>query len=270
MLARTAIAATAILAASTHAQSASSLLDGLSSTCQSAALSLLSNKDLASCSSIGSLSSIVLTSGSIVDSVNSWLGTLCGADDCSASTLQNASAVIENGCSSEISSGSELVTTVQAVIGNFNQVKEGLCLQYTSNNTLCVTDLLESMQNATGQALTVSYLTSLDASTLESLGTTSYCTDCAHGLVTKLDAALSNGTSSADSSSLLGAVVSVCGESFADGQVPSTLSEATGSNSTIVNGVESNSLNGAPSSSAGLWKMTGAALLGVAGVAALA
>jgi len=71
MLARSALALT-VLTASTSlvaAQSASSLVDGLSATCQAAALSLLSNSQLAQCASIGSLSSIVLTSGSVVDPV---------------------------------------------------------------------------------------------------------------------------------------------------------------------------------------------------------
>lgn len=145
-------------------------------------------------------------------------------------------------------------------------------MQYTANSTFCVTDLLKSVESATGQSLTVSTLTSLDASTLESLPAATFCTDCAHGLVTKLDAALSNGTSSSTASSLTGEVTSVCGQSFADGQVPSTLSESTGSNKTTTtsNGVESSSLSGAPALGAGLWKAAGAALVGVAGVALLA
>lgn len=159
------------------------------------------------------------------------------------------------------------------MLGNFNQVKEGLCLKYTSNSSFCVTELLESVQNATGQSLTVSTLTSLDVSTLQSLDAASFCTDCAHGLVTKLDAALSNSSSSSSdaSSTLMSETAAVCGDSFTDGQVPSTLSEASGSNTTTTsNGVESSSLNGAPGVGAGLWKVAVAALLGAAGIAALA
>ncbi|GAA5833758.1 hypothetical protein JCM9279_001616 [Rhodotorula babjevae] len=276
MLARSALALTAVLSASTSlvaAQSASSLVDGLSATCQAAALSLLSNSQLAQCASIGSLSSIVLTSGSVVDPINTWLGNLCGEADCSEASLQNASTSIQNGCATEISSGSsDIVTTALSVLENFDSVKAGLCLQYSSNSSFCVTDLLKSVESATGQSLTVSTLTSLDASTLESLPAATFCTDCAHGLVTKFDAALSNGTSSSTASSLTGEVTSVCGESFADGQVPSTLSESTGSNKTTTtsNGVESSSLSGAPAVGAGLWKAAGAALVGVAGVALLA
>lgn len=69
MLARTAFAAATLVVAAS-AQSTGSLIDGLSATCQSAALSLLTgNSDLGNCAAIGSLSSIVLTSGSVVDPV---------------------------------------------------------------------------------------------------------------------------------------------------------------------------------------------------------
>ncbi|GAA6047399.1 hypothetical protein JCM3770_001285 [Rhodotorula araucariae] len=273
MLVRTALVAVVALAASTHAQTPSSLVEGISSTCQAAALSLLSNRGLANCSQVGSLSSIALTKGSIVEPVNTWLGKLCSGEDCSADTIHNASAVIENGCSAEISAGHALAKTVLNVISNFNQVKEGICLQYASNGTLCVTNLLESVQTAAGQDLTVSYITSLDASKLASVDTTSFCTDCAHGIVTKLNAVLSvDGPSTPDKSPILSAVVSACGDSFADGQVPDAVSAAAEptANSTTVNGVESHAFNGAPSVSAGLWKAVGVAILGAAGIGALA
>ncbi|BGP08273.1 hypothetical protein JCM10049v2_004120 [Rhodotorula toruloides] len=272
MLARTAIALTAALAATgAHAQSASSLLNGLSSQCTSAATSLLGS-DFASCSQLSGLLSVVTASGSVVDPINNWLGSVCSASNCSTAAIQNATSVIDNGCSSELSSGQAIVTTARAVVANFNAVKEGICLQYSSNSTFCITSLLQNVQSATGQQISLSTLTSLSASTLQSIPSSSVCTDCAHGLVTKLGSALSNGTSSSTESSVFGAISSYCGSSFADGQVPSTLKEASSSNSSSSgnSAVDSKSLSGAVSLGAGSWKAAGAALAGVAGLVALA
>ncbi|BGP24838.1 hypothetical protein JCM10295v2_003758 [Rhodotorula toruloides] len=272
MLARTAIALTAALAATgAHAQSASSLLNGLSSQCTSAATSLLGS-DFASCSQLSGLLSVVTASGSVVNPINTWLGSVCSASNCSTAAITNATSVIDNGCSSELSSGQAIVTAARSVVANFNAVKEGICLQYSSNSTFCITDLLQSVQSATGQQVTLSTLTSLNASMLQSIPSSAVCTDCAHGLVTKLGSALSNGTSSSTQSSVFGAVSSYCGSSFADGQVPSTLKEASSSSNSSSSGnsaVTSKSLSGAVSLGAGSWTAAGAALAGVAAIVAL-
>lgn len=48
----------------------------------------------------------VLTLASPCPQINTWLGTLCGEEDCSEASLQNATSSIQNGCATEISSGS--------------------------------------------------------------------------------------------------------------------------------------------------------------------
>lgn len=161
-------------------------------------------------------------------------------------------------------------TTGRSVVANFNQVKEGLCLQYTSNSTFCVTDLLTNLQTALGQDLSISSLTNLDTSSLTSVPSSAVCTDCTHGLVTKLSSALeSDSTVSSNNGTITDALASYCGDSFTDGEVPDSVREAS-ANSTNNSNVTSQPLNGASIAAAGVWKAAGGALLGVAGLVALA
>ncbi|GJN90728.1 hypothetical protein Rhopal_003742-T1 [Rhodotorula paludigena] len=271
MLARAALASTALLAASTavsaQSTSAGDLLSGVSNQCIQAVSSLALGSEFATCSSFSSLLTLATTSGSVIDPINSWLENLCSQEDCSDAAIQNATAVINQGCAD---STSAIVTTGRSVVANFNQVKEGLCLQYTSNSTFCVTDLLTNLQTALGQDLSISSLTNLDTSSLTSVPSSAVCTDCTHGLVTKLSSALeSDSTVSSNNGTITDALASYCGDSFTDGEVPDSVREAS-ANSTNNSNVTSQPLNGASIAAAGVWKAAGGALLGVAGLVALA
>ncbi|GAA5896025.1 hypothetical protein JCM6882_005590 [Rhodosporidiobolus microsporus] len=258
------------LAAATAANAQlGSLTSGLSASCGSAAYSLISS-DFATCSSLGSLLNVFLASGSIVEPVDNWLTTLCtGGQNCTDAAISNATSIIDQGCSEEISSGQALISTVRTLVANFPQVKEGACLASTSNDTFCVTNLLSGVQNATGTDLSFDTVSNLNATSLTSIPTSAVCTDCAHALISELGPVFGANSSS----TITGAISSVCGESFTDGQIPSTVSEKTSSNSSTNSSggaVESSPLNAAGSLDVGAWKMAGAALLGAAGVAALA
>lgn len=159
-------------------------------------------------------------------------------------------------------------STIRALVANFPQVKKGACLASTSNGTFCITNLLENIQNATGTDISFETVSNLNASTLTSIPSSAVCTDCSHALISELGPVFGANSSS----TITGAISSECGESFTDGKVPSTVEEKTSSNSTSGNGgsVESNTLNAAGSLEVGGWKMAGAALVGVVGLAALA
>ncbi|GAA5828852.1 hypothetical protein JCM11251_005898 [Rhodosporidiobolus azoricus] len=256
-----------VAAAAVNAQ-LGSLTSGLSSSCASAAYSLISS-DFATCSSLGSLLNVFLASGSIVTPVNNWLDTLCtSGNNCTDAAISNATNIIDQGCSAEVQSGQALITTVRTLVADFPQVRSAACLASTSNNTFCITNLLSSVQNATGTDITFDTVSNLDASTLTSIPSSAVCTDCAHALITELSPVLGGNSSS----TITGAIESYCGESFTDGKIPSTVEEKTSSNSTSGdNGaVESRPLNAAGSLEVGAWKMAGAALFGVAGLATLA
>lgn len=294
MLARTAVTVAAALAftSTACAADASSLLSGISSTCQSSVSSLLSS-EFASCADVGGLLPVLTSSGSVVSSIDSYLGTLCGSSNCSSSAIENATSVIDAGCASDLSSGNQLVTVARTVVANFNSVKEAVCLQQSSNSTYCVTDLLTKVQTALGTDLTVSTLTSLDLASLEKIPSSDVCDDCAHALTTKLvpilesasssssattggssasgagsasaSAAVSTAaaskakrqsTSSVSTSDISSAISSYCGSSFLDGQIPSGIQEGSGSNSSSSSGnnaVSSTSLSGAADLSASSW-----------------
>lgn len=137
MLARAALASTALLAASTavsaQSTSAGDLLSGVSNQCIQAVSSLALGSDFATCSSFSSLLTLATTSGSVIDPVrpppdasfagdyvclssaadpvpprrarqiNSWLENLCSQEDCSDAAIQNATAVINQGCADSTS-----------------------------------------------------------------------------------------------------------------------------------------------------------------------
>ncbi|POY74568.1 hypothetical protein BMF94_2329 [Rhodotorula taiwanensis] len=279
MLARSALVAAAVLSSVATAQSASDLLSGISSTCTSSVSNLLGSQ-FASCADISGLIPILTTSGSVVTPsafANSWLGTLCGQSNCSTSAIQNATGIIDAGCSAELSAGNAVVTVARTAIANFNTVKAAACLQQSSNSTYCVTDLLDKVQSGLNTQLTVSSLTSLSLSDLEKIPSSEVCDDCAHALTTKLLPVIESATTSSSaagasgvsSSSISSAIGGYCGQSFLDGQVPSDIKQGSGSSSSSSssgNGaVSSTSLTGGAELSTGSWsKVAGVAGVGLA------
>ncbi|GAA6028206.1 hypothetical protein JCM8097_006915 [Rhodosporidiobolus ruineniae] len=265
MLKRTTIVLAAAATAAS-AQSLGGLTDGLSQTCTSAALSLVTSSDFATCASLGSLISVFTSSGSIVQPINGWLESVCASsNNCTDAQLQNATAVIDQGCATEESNGNAIVSTVRQLVENWNGVKEGLCLASTSNSTFCVTNLLSDIQNATATDLSLSTLTNFNASSFTSIPASAVCTDCSHALISKWGPIF--GANSSDT--ITGSIAQTCGSSFNDGEVPTTVSEKSSSNSTSGNGaVESTPLSGAPGAF-GSVKALGAGALAVAGGLAL-
>ncbi|GAA5892105.1 hypothetical protein JCM5296_004061 [Sporobolomyces johnsonii] len=264
MLAKTALVAS--LATLATAQ-LGSLTSGLSSTCSSAAVSLLGS-NFAQCADLTGLVSVFTQSGSIVQPVDSWLTSLCtSGTNCTTADIQNATSIIDKGCSSDIAAGSTTVITLRSLVENFTAEKEALCLQSTSNSTLCATSLLNEIQNGTNTELSISSLSNLSVSSLQSLQPASLCTGCNAGLVSSLR------SSNLLNSTYVSEIQAVCGSSFGE-SIPSDVSEKTSSsNSSTGNtgSTSSTSLSGAAGLSAlGGWKAAGFAVAGVVGFAVLA
>ncbi|GAA6025918.1 hypothetical protein JCM11491_004730 [Sporobolomyces phaffii] len=250
-------------------QSLGSSLGSISSTCQSAALALLGS-DFATCSNLQGLLGIATSSsGSLVTPVNTWLGGLCSQGNCSTSAIQNATSVIDQGCSSDISSGNELITVLRSAIENFNTEKEAVCLRSTSNNTYCLTSLLSEIQNATDSSLSITSIASLNLTQFEQIPAATVCTDCNSALLYKF----------AQSGSLnqteLKQAQTFCKNDQFGTAVPSTVSSAAaagGSNSSTTGTNSSSSgsgTSGATSSFGGLAQVVAVGLAGVVGISVL-
>lgn len=84
--------------------------------------------------------------------------------------------------------------------------------------------------------------------TLQALPASAVCTDCLHGLVTKLQVLIPT-TSSSTASSIYSGVSSKCGATFVDGKLPAGLAEAGSSSGN--SSVTSTPLNGASSLAVG-------------------
>ncbi|ORY89253.1 hypothetical protein BCR35DRAFT_300364 [Leucosporidium creatinivorum] len=222
------------LAATASAQ-LSSVTSSLSSGCQSAATSLISS-EFASCASLLSLVSVVTTSGSIISPLETWLNSAC-TSTCNSSAIDAAVKIVDDGCSSDLADGNTIVTALKYAITNYDTEQKALCLQSTSNSTYCISQLLTSVQSATGTDLSVTDIQSIYSNTtiLSQLTPAELCTDCNHGLVSAF--------SSLDNGTLTSFASSECGSSFADGQTPSTVALKSGNGTS--SSTESTPLSGA-------------------------
>jgi len=208
------------------------VLTGLSSSCQSALPGLLTSS-FASCANVLGLVSVATSSGSIVEPLTSYIEDLCTTTPCTASDLSGAKTIIDNGCSTDIANGSVIPTALELVIDNFGGVRSLLCTKYTSNNTYCVPEVLSAAQNSSGTELSLSTLTSLlssgDATSfLSTIPKSVYCTDCGDAITTEAIAIAAN-VSAGSEDTIKNAASQQCGASFADGNLPSTISTAGGS-----------------------------------------
>ena len=129
----------------------------LSSQCQSTLLTVASSSDSA-CLNIGGLAGLLTTSSnsSLVPTVNSWLSGACSQAACTNSSLAAIVQNITSGCGDDLaqfgisnSSGTTDQIT-QAVQEAYPTVRDIGCLKVDSNNTLCVTDLLDDVESVEG------------------------------------------------------------------------------------------------------------------------
>ncbi|GAA5961140.1 hypothetical protein JCM3765_001241 [Sporobolomyces pararoseus] len=259
----TALLAASVSALVSNAQSLGGSLGSISSNCQSAALTLLGS-DFATCSNLQGLLGIATSlDGSLVDPVNTWLGGLCTSGNCSSSAIQNATSVVDQGCSSDIADGNVLITTLRTAIENFNAEKEAVCLRSTSNNTYCITSLLSEIQNATDTQLSISSLATLNLTAFEQIPSSTVCTDCNSAILYKFSQAGSLNQSE------LSQAQKYCGNEKFGTEIPSGVSAAaSNSSSTSSNGNGSNSASttGGSNGAVGIKSVGSIAIAGFAGL----
>ncbi|GAA5874113.1 hypothetical protein JCM16303_005747 [Sporobolomyces ruberrimus] len=270
----TSVAATALFATSSlvSGQSLGSSLGGISSDCQQAALTLLGS-DFATCSNLQGLLGIVTgASGNLIDPINTWLGGLCTKGNCSTSAIQNATSVVDTGCSSDIQDGNELVTTLRSAITNFNDEKAAVCLRSTANNQYCITSLLSEIQNATNTDISITSIATLNISAFQQLQPATVCTDCNSALLHEFS------RTGALNQSEIEEARGFCSNSDFGSKIPDTVSAVSTNSSSSSTGGSSNgtsnggSANGSSTggtNAAGSLTLGGLAQVAVAGVAGI-
>ncbi|WWC89288.1 uncharacterized protein L201_004209 [Kwoniella dendrophila CBS 6074] len=182
-----------------HARSA--LIALVASTSYAAAgcttqVATLALGDLGSCLQLTSLLPVISGSSnnSITSSLNTYLTSLCSSSTprCSNSTLSSAQSSVNSACQSDYSAGGTDALEIQGLVGllgNYDEIYAAGCSKNTTTNDFCVTDALNTVQNTTGQSITVSYISSIlsgggsGLSALESALTSgSLCTGCVSGI----------------------------------------------------------------------------------------
>lgn len=111
---------------------------------------------------------------------------------------------------------------IRDIVANFPRVKEGICLQQSTNGSYCATAVLTNFQNALGSDLTLSKLATVNLSALDDLPAQRMCDNCLHAMTTKL---LPVFESDPAESQVGRAMAQYCGNTFLDGQIPSTVQE---------------------------------------------
>lgn len=212
-------------------------LTNLTASCQAALPSLLTS-NFATCADFIGLAQLATPSGSLVDSLNGYLGDLCTTTPCNQTDLTTTAGSLNSSCSADVQSGSLIPIVLVDLIANFNDIRNLLCTKNTNTSDYCLIETLSTAQNATGVQLTLSTLTEVvsspngTAALLSRIPSSVYCTDCGHALVTEIipiAAKIDNSTANA----VREVAVQQCGANFGDGQIPPTVSvpNATTTNS---------------------------------------
>ncbi|KAL7421868.1 hypothetical protein Q5752_003639 [Cryptotrichosporon argae] len=209
----------------------------LSTTCETQ-LAAQALGSLGSCLQLTDLLPVLDASGSIVSSLNTYLGELCSSSTptCSNSTLASAYSSLNTSCASDVAAGGSDGAEVEgllAIVGYYAEVQAAACSTNTTTGDYCVTDALNTVQTVSGQNVTVDALTAIlagDATELAALesvfATGQLCTDCTSGIYYEL--LLANATVA--STSIGSAIASACGTDFGKTS-PTTLSSAAAASS---------------------------------------
>ncbi|KAM0792092.1 hypothetical protein ACM66B_004796 [Microbotryomycetes sp. NB124-2] len=201
----------------------------LTKDCQTAAASLLSTP-FATCSNVLGLARTFAEQGSIIPGFNSWLTQAC-TTTCSAEEIDTATTTLTDGCRQDVENGSMLAQALIVLVSNYTTFQGFVCLQDVKDNSFCMVDSLESIQNAT-DTITASALSSIVVNgtaalfpLAAALPPSIICTDCVHGLITQLSPILGS-----QMTAVAGQVLNAtCGPGFVDGKLPSSVKLAQNS-----------------------------------------
>ena len=126
--------------------------------------------------------------------LDSYLGSLCAnsTQKCSNATLTSAQTTVESACASDLSSagGQGAVSVLNGLFESYPEFYTAACSRNETTSSYCVTSILYQLQNATGQDLsfsTVSTLLSGGSDGLSQLNSAlndgQLCTGCVAGCV---------------------------------------------------------------------------------------
>ncbi|WRT66393.1 uncharacterized protein IL334_003349 [Kwoniella shivajii] len=200
-------------------------------------LASLALGDLGSCLQLTSLLPVLSGSSnsSVISTVNTYLTSLCSSSTptCANGTLTSAQSSVQSACASDFSEGGTSAVEIQGLIGllgHYDQIYDAGCSKNATTNDYCIVDALNTVSNATGQTISLSYITSIlsgDSTVLSGLETVynsgSLCTGCVSGIY--YEALQAN--SSIASTSFGQGLTSKCGSSFGTIAPNSTTSSDT-------------------------------------------
>lgn len=100
----------------------------ISATCSAGLVGLLGS-DAGSCLQVSKLVAVLSSTGSVVTPVGGYLTGLCNSTTpkCSNETLQQAQATITSNCSADLTSLGGLLSFVNAVVSNYDDVYAAAC-----------------------------------------------------------------------------------------------------------------------------------------------
>lgn len=219
----------------------------ISTQCETALAGLLTNSGAQCLNPKGLVPLVSLdANSSIIDPLNSWDQGMCQASPCTNDTLATVVSDLTSGCSSELSqlgagsiSNSQLTSLVQEL---YPSVREALCAQDTSNNTLCPTEFLTNLQVVTGTlTLTAleSFVNQVVSSSVPNIPKSVECTDCTKTWYNIVKSAFPAVVSSDAETN----ISDTCGSDFVNGQSPSDV-KAFGTTSSNTSNDTSNSAAG--------------------------
>ncbi|THH26917.1 hypothetical protein EUX98_g7270 [Antrodiella citrinella] len=240
---------------------ASAQLSGLSSSCQSTLTSIVISPS-STCLNAQALLGVVTTAAnsSLVGPINNWLTGMCAQPACSNDTLTTIVHNVTSGCSSDLQSigagALNITDAVSIVLSAYPDIREIGCLtDANDNNSLCVTETLTNVQNATGTTLSgsdlVSVLVSILSGQTSKIPPSALCTDCnkaAFNIINSDFPDLSNGSVNVD-----GNISSVCGADFINGTSPTGISQSAHSGTATAQGAASPAALATPISIAGVF-----------------
>lgn len=198
----------------------------LSQGCENALEGLLTSSD-AACLNPSALLSFALgsNSGSIPATLNTWLTGICSSGSCTNDSISSVVTSLTSGCSTELSAlgistssiQNEAITIAQEVYPTIRQIA---CLQDDTTNQLCAVETLTNLENVVGQ-LNVTDLNILNVfSTFANSAESIACTDCMKESFSIAKSNFPSLVSQAEPDAQ-----ALCGASFVDGSLPSTVSQ---------------------------------------------
>ncbi|KAF5393403.1 hypothetical protein D9757_000695 [Collybiopsis confluens] len=198
--------------------------------------------------------------GNVTSTVNTWLSGLCSSGACTNQSIANVVTNLTSGCSNELSALGVSVSSIQSEVISIAQqvyptVRQVACLKDDSTSQLCAIETLSNLQSVIGDITDLSVLNLFaDAEKLFANGVQSIaCTDCMKASMMYLTRrsipliCMQESFSIAKSNfpSLVThaepEAQALCGASFLDGNLPSTVSQSA--NDAVFSAASSTSAN---------------------------